>query len=348
MIRENKTVTEEGYITDLITDDALDFISKHATNAPNAVNTANAPNKSKAAPFYLSVHYTAPHKPWINCHPEEYLNLYDKCPFNSIPNEPKHPWQINTHPWPTGEERRETLKGYYAAVSAMDTNIGRIIKTLENLKLIEDTLIFFMGDNGMNMGHHGVFGKGNGTFPMNLFDTSVKVPAIACHPGVIPPGVVCESLLSQYDFLPTLLDYADIKAPEDNKLPGKSFASILKGSKSPINESVVVYDEYGPVRMIRNKEWKYIHRYPYGPHELYNLIQDPGEKVNLCEDETKKSLIKEMKHELDCWFLKYADPGMDATREPVSGWGQTNFPGVYGNGAKSFHQSEEDLQKARI
>ena len=53
-------------------------------------------------------------------------------------------------------------------------------------------------------------------------------------------------------------------------------------------ENVVVYDEYGPVRMVRTKEWKYVHRYPYGPHELYDLVNDPDEKHNLIDDKGKK------------------------------------------------------------
>lgn len=330
MIRNGEAVTDEGYLTDLLTDDAIGFIQANAKKT-----------------FYLSVHYTAPHAPWLNCHPKEYLDIYDNCPFDSIPNEPKHPLQITTHPWPEGEERRETLKGYFAAVTAMDAGIGKILDTLDDTGLSEDTLVFFMSDNGMNMGHHGIFGKGNGTFPMNLYDTSVKVPAIAYHPGTIPPGMVSDSLLSQYDFMPTILDYANIKGPDASALPGKSFAATLKGSDDGSNESIVVYDEYGPVRMIRTHEWKYIHRYPYGFHELFDLVNDPGEKENLYNDETKAHIVEEMRAKLDSWFVKYVDPKMDGARESVTGWGQMNLPGIYGKGAKAFHQSQEDILKSR-
>ncbi len=82
----------------------------------------------------------------------------------------------------------------------------------------------------MNMGHHGVFGKGNATFPLNMFEESVKVPCIFSQPGTIPAGQVNKALLSQYDFMPTLLDYLGIKPPEDGYLCGKSFADILRGN----------------------------------------------------------------------------------------------------------------------
>ena len=269
--------------------------------------------------------------------------MYKNCTFDSIPNEPMHPWKSDTHFWPVGEERREVLTGYFAAVTAMDASIGKVLDELENLNILDDTLIFFMSDNGMNMGHHGIFGKGNGTFPLNLYDTSVKIPAIAYHPGTIPAGIVCESLLCQYDFMPTLLDYMCIENTEAAHLPGKSFADILKGKDTDINENVVVYDEYGPSRMIRSREWKYIHRYPYGPHELYDLINDPGETDNLYSDKTKLGIVAEMKSKLDSWFLKYSNPDIDAAREPICGWGQVALPGIHSKGAKAFNQNEEEL-----
>jgi len=271
--------------------------------------------------------------------------MYKNCPFDSIPNQPKHPWQIDTHPWPEGEERRETLKGYFAAVTAMDASIGQIIDFLDQNGMRENTLVFFMSDNGMNMGHHGVMGKGNGTFPMNLYDTSVKVPAIASQPGTVPQGVVCDSLLSQYDFMPTLLDWANINLPANGSLPGQSFADILRSGKGGNRSHVVVYDEYGPVRMIRNHKWKYVHRYPYGPHELYHIQNDPGETVNLYEDENYQAITAEMKAQLDSWFNQYTDPAIDASREPVTGWGQVTRPGVHAKGVPAFYQSRGSMKK---
>src|SRR5699024_6140629 len=104
--------------------------------------------------------YTAPHSPWIDNHPKEIVDLYDDCPFETCPQEPKHPWQINTAPWE--DDPRENLKGYFAAVTAMDYNIGKIIDQVEEMGIRDETLIVFMSDNGFNCGHHGIWGKGNG------------------------------------------------------------------------------------------------------------------------------------------------------------------------------------------
>ena len=95
------------------------------------------------------------------------------------------------------QDLRANQIGYYAAVTAMDAGIGRIIEELERLGVREDTLVIFSSDNGFSCGHHGFWGKGNGTFPINMYESSVKVPFIASQPGKIPVGVVNSSLVSK-------------------------------------------------------------------------------------------------------------------------------------------------------
>ena len=324
MIRDGRPYIEERYVTDVITDEALRFIDEQSR---------------RGRPFYLSVHYTAPHSPWIGQHPREIVDSYDSCPFKSCPEEPPHRWQIETAPRGTGEERREILKGYFAAVTAMDQNVGRILAKLEEEGLTERTLVVFMSDNGMNMGHHGFFGKGNGTFPLNMYETSVKVPCIVSQPGSVPSGIVEKGMFSQYDIFPTLLDYLGIGAPRDPKMPGMSFSDLLRGEESAGHGHVVVFDEYGPVRMIRDKEWKYVHRYPYGPNELYNVQEDPDEKVNLIDEAKYEKIVWSLRSKLEEFFLRYADPERDGAREAVYGMGQIWLAGKASGGRKSFEDT---------
>ena len=90
---------------------------------------------------------------------------------------------------------------------------------------------------------------------------------------------------------------------KEKELPGKSFLDLLRGEQRAEKEqTVVVYDEYGPVRMIRTKEWKYVHRYPYGPHELYDLVHDPNEEQNLVTDAAYAEKIVELRGHLEDWF----------------------------------------------
>ena len=302
MIRNGVLEDTKGYVTDVITDEALKFIES-----------------KQGVPFYLSVHYTAPHSPWTG-HPEEIVGSYEECQFLSCPQEARHPWAGPLTRLSHGN--REHLKGYFAAVTAMDANIGRILGKLEQLGLRETTLVIFTSDNGFSCGHHGFWGKGNGTFPINMYENSVKIPMVVSHPGVIPGGRRTEAMMSQYDLFPTLVDYLGLSQKEKYQGPGSSFKKVWQGDTDEVREDVVVYDEYGPVRMIRTPEWKYIHRYPFGVHELYNLTRDPEEKNNRIDDSACTSVVQELRQRLSRWFERHVDSVRDGSRLPVSGSGQ--------------------------
>ena len=323
MVRHGELVTVPGYVTTAITEDALEFLDTHAGNA---------------APFYLSVHYTAPHSPW-NGHPQDIVDSYGDCPFESCPQEELHPWAKFTKIDPDGPYKRgsglsqnmgnrESLKGYFAAVTAMDYDVGRILDRLEERSIRENTLVVFTSDNGYSCGHHGFWGKGNGTSPVNMFENSIKVPFLATHPGQLPEGSVQKAMVSNYDFFPTLLDYLNLPLPEGCNLPGESFLSALRGEDDTGRKSVIVYDEYGPTRMIRTAEWKYIHRYPDGPNELYGLVDDPDERSNLVEDDRQAGRIKEMKGQMETWFREYIVPEKDGREYSITGSGQNRPVGL--------------------
>ena len=321
--KEGQFVLESGYVTDVITDDAISFMKEYAGKQP----------------FYLQVGYTAPHAPWLNNHPQEYTELYENCPFESCPMESVHPDSIYL--------TKEVLKdmkanqiGYYAAVTAMDSNIGRIMEQIEQLGIREETLVIFSSDNGFSCGQHGFWGKGNGTFPIN------KVPFIASQPGVIPKGIVSEALVSAYDFMPTLLEYAGAEFAASIPLPGRSFLPALLGEKFEQDEHVVVMDEYGPNRMIRERRYKYIKRYPYGPDELYDLAEDPMERRNLLllGDDSSMDIKNRMNYELEQWFLTYVNPEIDGAKEAVYGSGQINLAGVWSRGEAS-HSCDDYIRE---
>ena len=320
------------YVTDLITNNALDFLDHR---------------EQKEKPFFMAVHYTAPHSPWSEVsHPKEYIDLYRDCPFDSTPNVPPHPWAPHANKtlaeWNAEshegirfssakygpiretwqEHRRESLTGYYAAITAMDANVGRILDHLEARGELDDTILIFTADNGMNMGHHGIWGKGNGTSPVNMYDTSVKVPGLFACPGLICKGVVSEEMVSHYDLYETILDLAQVPYEKGPDMPGVSFAGLLRGETEHARESVVVYDEYGPCRMIRTKEWKYVVRYPDGPNELYDLIHDPGEDCNLADDPDCAAIREALGAGLGQWFDTYVDPRFDGSKEAARGKGQ--------------------------
>jgi arylsulfatase A-like enzyme len=146
----------------------------------------------------------------------------------------------------------------------------------------------------------------------------MHVPLIYRHPSRIPANKRSTILISNYDFLPTLLDYLDLdeKTPSEPSLPGHSYAAALRGKKVPWED--VVFFEYEDTRAVRTSEWKYIRRFPEGPDELYDLKSDPGERANLIDQPAHAEVQKALHQRLTEFFRQHADPRYDRTRGGAS------------------------------
>ena len=306
--RDGERVAEPRYFTDAVTDEALHFLDEQG---------------GRADPFYLMVAYTAPHSPWVDQHPQEYLDLYAECPFDSVPKEDPHPW-FSWEPGPVSDAManpRPSLEGYFASITAMDRGILRILERLDSMALLGSTLVVFTSDNGFSVGHHGIWGKGNGTWPLNMWEESVRVPAIMSQPGRIPESSVVSELVSACDLHPTLLDLAGVTVAPDAAAAGRSIAAPLLGREAWARDAVCVYDEYGGTRMIRTTSLKYVERAD-GPAELYDLDADPHERVNLADDHAYAGRRRELATEMNDWFARHSLPQLDAFHRGVSGRGQ--------------------------
>ena len=292
----------KGYTTDVIGDGAIDFLNSYT-------------KQGSADPFYLSVHFTAPHPPHIgedgradSMHLKKYVSLYEKASFVSCPQQELPKSGVN-YLSQRCHNNCECLKGYYAAVTGMDVNIGRIMDTVHRLNLDQDTLIVFASDHGYNAGHHGLWGKGNAGYPLNVFETSLRIPMIWHHTGKIEPGVD-ESVVQVLDIAPTLLDYAGkLSFPTSANIPGESFTDLLlKPEKRNTNflKERTIFGEYGATRFIRmNATTKHVSRLTGGQkqlnlkedhsQELFDLIHDQNETSNLINS---KALTQEYSAEL--------------------------------------------------
>ena len=287
-VSDNGTVIEtKGYLTDRITDRAVQFI-----------------RKNRDRPFFANIQYNAPHGPWSG-HPQRFLDLYKDCGFDSLPKEPLNPWASVLH---EHIGKRETLAQYFAAISAVDDAVGRIVKTLEELGLRENTIVMFMSDQGFQCGHNGLFGKGNCSNPRNMFEESVRIPHVVNWPGRVPSGQMIDALIGGYDFMPTILELAGAPMP-DGRYAGRSYAPMLLGERQDWEDAV--YGEYGRARMIRTTEWKLVHRADGGPHELYHLRTDPGEDLNLAGEPSAREELRRLRKRLFQWFAEYANGDAD-------------------------------------
>ena len=115
---------------------------------------------------------------------------------------------------------RESKHGYSALVSAVDANVGRVMRKLEQMKIRGETTVVFTADQGYNTGHHGVWGKGNGTWPFNMYEESIRVPMVAWAPGLIAPGTKVDAMVLNVDIAPTAANIAEYsrKPPRKNAM----------------------------------------------------------------------------------------------------------------------------------
>ncbi|HRE82317.1 MAG TPA: sulfatase-like hydrolase/transferase, partial [Opitutaceae bacterium] len=280
-----------GFKTDLEANYAIEFIEQN-----------------RDRPFFLYWAANAPHRDY-DYQPAEDREPYLQSRFPSFPREPMHPWQ-NPNPQLAGDHgNQESMISYAALVTGLDRNVGRLLQRLEELKLLENTVIVFSSDNGYNTGHHGVWGKGSGTVPFNLYEESVRVPLIWWHPGRIPATARVQAHVSNYDLFPTLLDYLELSAPEDPKRVGHSYAPFLRGST--IDWSDTVYFEYAYMRGIRTASMKYIERTSDWLSELYDLDQDPQERHNLWNDPERSKQRAELKKKMELFFDGVGSPPLE-------------------------------------
>jgi len=284
-----------GFKTNLVGDAALEFL-----------------DGAKGRPFYLLIPFYAPHTPY-DYQPEEFRKPYANSTFPCFPNDPVHPWQ---NPGLRKDHRNEESKRSYSAlVTGVDHNVGRVLRKLEQLGERDNTLVVFTADQGYNCGHHGVWGKGNGTIPFNMYEESIRVPMIWNHPGRIRPGQALDPMVSSYDYMPTLLDYLGLPPHRDPALVGHSYAGFLTG-KAPRWRNRL-YHEYCYVRALRSENLKYIERTEGWPSELYDLEADPGETRNVINEPAYARQVTALRTELAQFFSKASAPPLDQWRSVV-------------------------------
>ena len=268
----------EGYTYDVITDAALKFIRQ---------------NQQKT--FMLAVHYRAPHTRWLP-QPQS-----DSAPFKDL--DP----QIPNPDYPNLDVKRvkRMTREYLGSVKGVDRNLGRILKTLKDLKLEDDTAVIFSSDHGYSMGHNGIWHKGNGHWVLtqsptatpniprnqrpNMYDNSILVPTGVRWPGKIRPGTIVTKPVANIDWFPTILAMAGVDLPQGITIRGRNALPLMTGQ--PVDWSDDFYGEYSThhqsrthMRMWRTDRWKLVRDFMNpGRNEFYDLKKDPAEARNIID-----------------------------------------------------------------
>jgi len=200
----------------------------------------------------------------------------------------------SSRPWPifgvTNEQARRSKQAYYATISFVDAQIGRVIAALDRLGLRENTIIVFWSDHGYSLGTHGLWMK------QNCFEDAARVPLVMAGPG-IKAGTPSPRLVELIDVYPTLADLAGLTPPA--KLPGASLRPLLVQPDAPWDRPAFTQVERGgvPGRSVRTPRWRYTEWDLDGKEgaELYDEQADPGEMKNLAADPKHAATIAELK-----------------------------------------------------
>jgi len=294
---EGKDTQYEGYMDDIVTGKAVEWLKGEHRK-----------------PFCLFLWFKAPHRSWLRAR-----RHYDLFNGVAIPKPSTFDEDLKGYPgkpraFAEGDNKigtfndvrslEELVKDYYATLTAVDENIGRVFEALAATGKLDDTVILHTSDNGFLLGEWRLFDK------RLMHEPSIRVPLLMRYPKTIKAGAQCDRMVLNLDLAPTLLDLAGVRPPE--WMQGRSAVPVLQGREAGWrNDWLYEYFEYPAVHMVRKNRgirtdrYKLIHYFePPEEFELYDLERDPEERHNLWGDPQYKELttqllrrLEELRHE---------------------------------------------------
>jgi N-acetylglucosamine-6-sulfatase len=281
-----------GYVTDVLTDHAIDFISE-----------------KRDKPFFLHFAHKAPHGPCIP--PKELETLYEDVDvalpatyYESLDDKPA--WFANCHDhdafhvqFHPKSKYQAWVRNYCRTLVSVDQNLGRLLKVIEDKGLTENTVIFYLSDNGHFLAEHQLLSK------MLPYEESMRIPLLVRWPGKIPASLKRDEIVLNVDLAPTILEIAGVAVPRD--MEGRSFTRMLRGQKIKDWRQSFFYEYFAgggwgipSLETVRTVDgWKYT-RYPDW-EQLFWLEEDPFELRNLAANPKyaakKRALVQEL-HQL--------------------------------------------------
>ncbi len=312
---DGKRLKKEGYITDILTDAAVEWISQ-----------------DREKPFFLYLSHKAVHAMFEPA--KRHLGIYDKAELiypESMADTPenyrdkpawvknqRNSWHGVDYLYHGGMDLDTFYRRYCETLLGVDESVGRVLAALEKLSLLESTLVIYMGDNGFCFGEHGLIDK------RQMYEESMRVPMLAFCPELIRSGTVISEMVQNIDIAPTLLEAAGLEPK--STMDGKSFLPLLKGNHVPWRDAVF-YEYYWErsfpqtptVHGIRTGKYKYMHYHGiWDIDELYDVETDPNEMKNLIQDPAYGDLIKELNGRVFKWLEDTEGMLIPLRRDPAS------------------------------
>jgi arylsulfatase A-like enzyme len=337
-----------GYVSDVITDLAIDFLK----------------NQPKDKPFFLMCHHKAPHRPWEpdekhkamfagkkipepatlfddyatrtdaikNCKQKVFTDMTRRDlklePPAGMSKKEQDAWYQEKpnsvtvdghvlsgdefHKW----EYERYMQDYLACIQSVDDNVGRLLDYLDQNGLAKNTVVIYTSDQGFFLGDHGLYDK------RFMYEPSFKMPFVIRWPGVIKPGSTSDALATNVDFAETFLDAAGVPAPRD--MQGHSLVPILKGEKPSEWRTSFYYRYYhdpgdhntAAHYGVRTNTHKLIYFWKLDQWDMYDLKNDPNELHNVYNDSQQQATVAKLKEELMRLKKEVKDEDQFATKLP--------------------------------
>ncbi|MGD9722999.1 MAG: sulfatase [Pirellulales bacterium] len=313
---DGRDVPTTGFIVDVVTDHALEFLERHA-----------------GQPFLLSLHYREPHSAWLPTREEDWRPLEH---LDVALPEPDFP-QLDV------PRVQRMTREYYASIASVDRNVGRVLAALDKLGLSANTIVVFTSDHGYNTGHHGIWFKGNAQWQTtelppqrwtnippklrpNVYDQALRVPAAVRWPARIKPLSTVAHTFSMLDWYPTLLAMTGVPLPAEVHVRGRNAWPLLQGQDVAWDDDL--YSEYSmrhgattEMRSWRTPQWKLVLDFANpGREELYDLEHDPLEQHNLYASSAPEARAarKMLAAKIRARMKELNDPALASASAPAS------------------------------
>ena len=304
-----------------------------------AEQTARFLEMHQDEPFALWLSFPDPHEPWEA--PQEYFDQFppekiDLPPWRdgeftdaNVPERNRILYEMMGVAEDSMEDVYGVMAAYYGMTRFLDDSVGKILDALDRLNLRENTIVVFCSDHGDMMGEHRMQCKG-GVF----YDCLTRVPLIVSCPGTIDQGVVDASMVNLIDIVPTLFELQGMDVPRS--MHGKGLPSVtdatprdaafseygaggppftladLREMEKPygrraLMQSLRAREAEGRRKMVRTKDWKYVHDSMGDKDELYDLVNDPWELHNVVDDPTHARVLADLRLKLADWSIDTED-----------------------------------------
>jgi choline-sulfatase len=266
-------------------------------------------------PFFLAVGNFRPHTPYVS--PKKYFELYpvERIALPELSADDRQRTPAPAYASAKAEQdkmsddlRRQAIQAYWASISFMDAQVGRVLDALDRLGLADRTIVVFTSDHGYHLYDHGLWQK------QSLFERSARVPLIVAAPGKAGNGRKTRALAELVDLYPTLAELSGLPAP--NYLEGVSLAPVLAEPARTVKDAAFTQVRRGELNgySIRTDRWRYT-AWDEGRQgeQLYDMAADPGETTNLASDPRWAATVAELRQRL----RDYAKPPRATTAPPA-------------------------------